>query len=59
MTWINTNERLPKISGNYKIKNNTPSCNNGEGECEFNGNNWIVPDMIKNFFKITHWWEEK
>ena len=57
MPWISTNDRLPTKVGNYKIKNNAPSCNNGEGECEWNGEEWNVPDMIKSFFKVLYWWE--
>jgi len=57
MAWISTNDRLPTEVGNYKIKNNAPSCNNGEGECEWTGEEWNVPDMIKSFFKVLYWWE--
>jgi hypothetical protein len=58
MAWINVNERLPKENGNYKIKNNAPSCNNGEGECEYTTDiGWVVPEMIKSFFKVLYWWE--
>jgi len=57
MAWISTKDRQPTKVGNYRIKNNAPECNNGEGESEWLGNEWNVPDMIKSFFRVLYWWE--
>ncbi len=58
MAWVSTNERQPTSVGKYRIKNNAPSCNNGEGESTWLGDEWDVPEMIKSFFKVLYWWEE-
>jgi len=57
MAWIRTTERQPTIPGEYRIKNNMPSCNNGEGTCEWSGDEWYISEMIKGFFKVLYWWE--
>ena len=57
MAWISRKDRQPSKVGNYRIKNNAPTCNNGEGECEWLGNEWNIPDMIKSFCVILYWWE--
>ena len=57
MAWISTKDRQPTEVGNYRIRNNAPECNNGEGEGTWLGNEWDIPDMIKSFFKVLYWWE--
>jgi len=57
MAWISTKDRQPTEVGNYRIKNNAPECNNGEGESTWLGSEWDIPDMIKSFFRVLYWWE--
>jgi len=57
MAWISTKERLPTEIGKYRIRNNAPECNNGEGESTWLGEDWDTPEMIKSFFRVLYWWE--
>jgi len=57
MAWISTKDRQPTEVGTYRVKNNAPECNNGEGESTWLGDEWDIPDMIKSFFRVLYWWE--
>mgnify|MGYP003656904224 CR=1 FL=1 len=56
MSWIKSSERLPKKIGTYIVKHNG-ACNSNIGEMDWLGTRWDIPDMIKNFYKISYWWE--
>lgn len=57
MAWINIKDRLPSKDGEYRVKNNS-NCNNGEGVVYFSvKEGWMIPEMVKSFYKILHWLE--
>lgn len=50
-------DRLPTVSGEYRIKNNS-ECNNGNGLVQFDVNKgWCIPEAIRPFYRVVGWFE--
>jgi hypothetical protein len=59
MKIILCSDRLPTVSGEYSIKNNS-ACNNGEGLMRFDvEKGWDIPEMIRSFYKVVGWYETR
>lgn len=57
--WVSCEERLPDVSGTYRVKYNCGS-NGGVGKVPFDPDTgWTISDVIKDFYKVLAWKEEK
>ena len=58
MAWIKCEERLPTVSGNYRVRHNC-GYNGGVGRLYFDMQcGWKINDVVKDFYRVLDW-EEK
>jgi hypothetical protein len=57
--YVSCSVRSPTISGEYRIKNNSP-VNEGEGVIYFDvEKGWAIPKMVTEFYRVNGWYEFK
>ena len=56
MEWVSVEERLPEVAGWYSVRHDGPQLNNEDAVVGYNpSEGWLIPEIIKSFYHVTHW----